>query len=585
MIGGSRRALLALAMLSLATLACNLLPGLPATPTLAPTEPPSLTPVAFEATGTPTATATPTMSPSVTLSASPTLTPTFTLTPSVTASETFTPSQTPSQTPSGTASSTATFAPSATPTFTPSSTNTPTFAPTQTPTLPPSLTPTLTPTLSPTLLILVFATPTPTPETRIITATPFPTLITVALATPTPTLAPTLATPVTPLPPIVTVVTRQPIPDVDLPTRAPSVPILTNTPGTPIPGLGPTPTGVDVASQPTPLVLGDGLVSVEGGALVIPQAGTEGQIKSYTISRYGRQAIVSSDGRMTIDGSLYYGDNGKHIRQEFVMARWSPDGNWLAYIVQTPNAEGGSLSFTQTIDDGVWVLEIYRAGAKPNHVLRNNYVSGSNEFPYRVARDMTWGPDSDALLVTITGPGGITGTILTGKSRSANETAPGLFQIRQQAGGTWLPDSSGWVTTTSTPGLPVQMGIYNRNSGQFQAVLDGALNGLWIQNPARLSDGRFAFLGKPSPNGLLTDGPTNLRLYILTPGGTFQSPSIQMVSSVLPGAVVRAEWNPAGTAILIHLQMSDGALRSAVMNLNGELTLLRTGSTSINWQR
>jgi len=317
----------------------------------------------------------------------------------------------------------------------------------------------------------------------------------------------------------------------------------------------------------------------------MPPVGAEGQIRSYTISRYGRQAVIGSDGRMSIDGGLYLGDNGKHLRQSFIQARWSPDGNWLAYIVETPDAESGQLSFTQTIDDGVWVLEVYRQGAKPNHVLRNYYVQGSNDFPYRVARDITWAPDSDALLITVTGPGGQTATILTGKNRNANEAVLGLFQMRQQTGGTWLPDSSGWVTTTSYRNQSVQMGIFYRNTGQFQAILDGGLAGMWIQNPTRLADGRYAFLGKPSFNGMLVDGPSNLRLYILTPNDSPLGGDLQVISEPQAGNVIRAEWSPARNALLIHLQMDDGSVRSEVMNLNGAVTTLRAGTTVINWQR
>jgi hypothetical protein len=362
--------------------------------------------------------------------------------------------------------------------------------------------------------------------------------------------------------------------------------LITTTPGvqppiillpgpSPIPVVLATATPMSISALPTPMPLGLGdTMAVEGGDLQLPPS-TE-NVVAFDISREGRRAVVHQDGRMTIDGGVYVGDN-KHTRQQFVQARWSPDGNWLAYIVQTPYAEQNHLDLLSTIDDGVWVLEIHAPGAKPTHILRNYYIHGSNDYPYRVARSLAWAPDNDAILVTVS-TATATETILTGKSRQANEDLPGLFDILHYNPGTWLSNGAGWIATTSNPNQPARLGIVNRGTAAFTPVLDGLQAGLWMQNPALLPDGRYAFLGKPSLSGGLEGGTANLRLYSYAAG----SAPIP-VSEALPGEVVSAEWSPSRTALLVHLRTPNGP-QSVVVGINGTMNVLTNSASSVHWR-
>ncbi len=518
--------LLALSALCLAALACNLTPGIPVTPTLIPTAPPTL-----PQTPSPTA---------IVLQASPTSTPTLTASP--TDSPTFTPSPTPTRTASPTDSPTLT--PSPTPTLTASLTDTPTLTPSPTPTL--TASPTDTPTLTPTLRLLLFVTP-PSP-------TPMPSPTPRILIFPPPTLPPTL--------------TAAPTVPIFLPT---SVPLSTATP-VDLPFAPPA-----TQAPPTPLIIAasEGEFALIGGDIlqIPPREG----LRAFDISPTGRRALIDQDGRLFIDGAPYDGD-GKHAAQRFVAARWSQDGAYLAYIVETPNAEALRLDPTRANDDGVWVVAL---GGAPRHVLRNHYLEGSNEFPFRIARSLAWADDGDALLISVTASGGIAASILTGRSRFANERMDGLFDVLPFAGTAWLPRGVGWIATQlPTPERCVRLGIVDRYTAAFTPIFDGATLGLWLQDGAQLPDGRYAFLGKPHFEGCAPANGADLRLYA---GYPTEIP--YPLSAPLEGEVIRAEWSPSRLALYVQTRQADGRVRNFVLDaLSGARQELPAGDLPMAWR-
>jgi hypothetical protein len=550
---------LALSALCCAALACNLTPGIPITPTVVPTLPlaltetPSPTAVALQPspTATPTATATSTLTatltPTATLThtASPSATAQPTTTPTATATSTLTATLTPTATLTHTASPSATAQPTATPTATATSTLTVTLTPTATLTHTASPSATAQPTATPTLAVLLFVTPVPPVQT------PTPTALIVILPPPTlpatPTAAPTIV--------------------IFLPTV---VPLSTQT-------LLPLPFVPPVAQpSPTPLAIAriEGAFAFIGGdTLQIPP---DERIRAFDVSPAGRRAVIDQDGRLFIDGAPYDG-SGKHANQRFVAARWSQDGAYLAYIVETPNAEALRLDPVRANDDGVWV--VMPSGA-PRHVLRNHYIEGSNEFPFRVARSLAWADDEDALLIGVMASGGIAASILTGRTRFANERMDGLFDILPFTGTAWLPNGVGWIATT----LPsaergVQLGIVDRYTAAFTPIFDGAALGLWMQDGARLPDGRYAFLGKVSLGGR-DSGGENLRLYA---GYPTEVP--YPLSAPLDGEVIRAEWSPSRLALYVQTRQAGGVVRNFVLDaLSGARQELPSGALPITWR-
>ncbi|MFN8418647.1 MAG: hypothetical protein U0528_05295 [Anaerolineae bacterium] len=531
-----------LLLLGMATMACNLFPGVPATPTLIPTRvtatptptQPIPTPLALLPTATATATSTRTLTPTATVTVTGTIPPSATLTATDTATST------PSNTSTSTARPTITLIPSATRTFTPQPI--PTLA------------------LSPTAVTVTAAVTTAVPP---ITFTPLP-----AALLATPTLRPSQTSSFTAAPPP----TQQVI--VITSTPPPIQPTISPIPGTPVAVAPTTPTFTipNVVIIPTITFNQiDGTVSINGESLQLPFRNASGQAPAdFDISISGRRAFIGFDGRMTIDGATYVGDD-KHTRQRFISARWSPDGRWLAYIVQTPDAESGRLPFLQTIDDGVWVLDAGTAGAKPNHVFLNTYIRDSNEYPYRVAVALEWAKDGSGLLITVRTVAGYR-TVLAGIQREQNQTFDQIFP------GAWLTDSSGWSAVRIESDGSVTLGVQDRR-GAFLSLLSGSQVGLWMQNPAQLENGSFAFLAKPTAGGRF-EGATGLQLYTYTAGGT-PIP----VSAALDGELISAEWSPNRRAVLVLLQTNFGVVQR-VITLDGtiqEVTFAEGGTARAHW--
>jgi len=584
-----RREYLTLIVLALAAIACNLPVGVVATPTVAPTifSLPSPSPTA------------------VAILPSPTILPTSTFTPTATdtATATFTATNTPI--PSATPSVSATIAdtPTATFTFTPTATDTPTNTATLTPTFTDTAVPSVTPLPSATLTAVPSSTDTPIPptDTPVPTATPTATFTALPSLTPTPlptitftaspppptvtplpteTLTPSPIPPTATLPPIdLGIITPTLVPSPLLPTLVPSparvqptvgnngaatitatsirIPEITMTPIVIGPGGGGpavvTATLFSIpAFTPTPIVLGGGgnvppaLPTLPGG---VPRGARDSDVSST-----GRRAAIDPAGRLTIDNNFV---PVKHPDKRVTQVRWSPDGRWLAYVVQTPGAAENPFDWRLSIDDGLWVFDT--ATNTPYFVLRQQYDNPSDDPQVRVVDDILWAENNDAIMVTlrrhkgrasiIVGVGGA----VAQPSQYANIAAK--FNVIDVVGGAWLPDNQSVVVATSAPEQPARLGIV-RIGGGFNQIADGAALGLWIQNPALLPDGRYAFLGKPAPTGRFEDNPgASLRLYVMSPGSAPVA-----ISGILSGPVLLADWDLKASPphVTVHVQTAQG---------------------------
>ncbi len=528
-----RRDRLALLALILAVMACNLHPGLPVTPTVAPTliasPTPTATAVVLLPSFTPSATNTATSTPEASDTPTPTdtHTPTKTPTPTNLPTPTGTPSPTNTATPTSTATATSTNPPTVTDTPFPSSTPLPTetavptdtatptdttIPPTDTPTVTASATPSSTPSATASVTLVPTSSPTPAPPTD----TPPPRDLGIITLTPTLVLLPPPATAV---------------PTVALP---PTIDYLTPVP----PRLEFTPGVTEVAvipSNPTAVRLG-----VPPPPVLIPGTGIDLRlVRSRDTSVLGVTAAIDGSGRLTINNQPF----SAHIprtEMQCTQVKWSPDGRWLAFVLQMPNAQSDPRNWQRLLDDGLWVLDTTTNTAY--FVYRQMYDNPDDSPQVRLIDDITWAPDNDAILVTLRRHQGSKASVIVGvggavasPSQYANQSAK--FAVHDYAGGAALPDSQGFVVTSSIPGQSSRLGILYRD-GRFEQTADGAALGLWMQNAARLPDGRYAFLGKPSPTGRFEDSASPLRLYVMSPGG----PPIA-VSGLIPGNVLFADWD------------------------------------------
>jgi hypothetical protein len=174
-------------------------------------------------------------------------------------------------------------------------------------------------------------------------------------------------------------------------------------PSSAIGGIFGTVTAIAGTLSPTPAYLfysggsGGGSIYRSGDGLVTTlQPG-----QSYVVNpQTGESASVNADGVLfvnlqvfTLSPSSRYGQGQKF---RVTLLRWSPDGRFLAFRVETPNAQSGTLSFDDTINDGLWIYE--PAANRSWQVYRNQYRPGQ---PIQIVYDFSWANDSRTLIVML----------------------------------------------------------------------------------------------------------------------------------------------------------------------------------------
>jgi len=599
------RLILALALLALSALACNLFPGvLPVTPTVAPSRTPSRTPEAT-VTDTPTPTFTPTFTATATDTATPTATPTPTPTFTATATGTLTPSATPTSTPTftptftatatDTATSTATptptptFTATALPTFTLTPSATPTFTPTATGTPPPSNTPSFTPTATRTASPAPSATATPTatftprpPDTW----TPRPSQTPRPPVTATPTVAPT----VTPIPitaqmfaftPVVStpvLPTAAPPPTFTLPPLLPSpIPIPTALPT--LPPDTPTPVVLNTA---TPVVLATAITALPG--TLVPNAVFFVDPVTFRVTPWrdaprttvavdllgpqNRLAVIEGNPAypnlygLRVDGLTLVGSPLPSGTIALTRVRWSPNGGMVAFTAETPGARAGS-PISDVFSDGLWVWDL--AQTTPDSQFTRQILIHRYLNPYGVdgawmVADFLWSPDSALILVRLDRPDERTdfcGLIYPGWN--AGDTPV----ILPHEYCTWSYDGTRILVSGRSQEGRVVLGWVNRETRELTALIDGLnyVPPLWIQDAVELPGGRIAFFGAPYNPSDPNSGPNSpdVGLYLYYGGEPVRA--VYLGS----GPVREATWNAARTAALVRL--ADG--RSLIVRPDG----------------
>jgi hypothetical protein len=144
---------------------------------------------------------------------------------------------------------------------------------------------------------------------------------------------------------------------------------------------------------------GGGIYRSGGLLLVTIPPGGPGQ--QYAVNpQNGQVASYTGDGKFYLNGQPFiqspnskYGQGNFHI----TLLHWSADGRFLAFRVETPNAQSGTLNFNDTINDGLWVYDL--AQNTSHQVFRNQYRDGQ---PIQIVYDFEWAADSHTLLVWVT---------------------------------------------------------------------------------------------------------------------------------------------------------------------------------------
>jgi len=580
-----------------------------ATPTVAPTRTASPTPptqIALNATRTPIPTPTHTIvvsltvthEPSETFTPAPTDTPTVTVQPSNTALPRFEPTSTRTPTPTSTLT--------LTPTVTPS------LSPTPTDTLTPEPTPTFTPTLTVTASVTPFLSATPQPtvtvsqtasaqpsntitaapsasatagQTSTATIDPFfvtPAFTWTAIPSPTdtvtvtptvPQIAPTLILQVAPTldvtPIFVTLAPDQPTPEGGIPSQTPVQGEATQfAPATPTPAptvanVNPPPTlalssilippSSDVG-VPRGFALGNGVES----AFTLP---TQGELSLFVRNPRDPSQYLTTDVRgfysLIVNGQSqdlpapftgFYPESRAANDQLVTDAAWSPDGRFVALVIDNPDQKQGS--------DGVWWYE--PGGVGPTQVLINCRPGAPGcgmvqpvGAPYNwYAASVVWSPDSQRILArTFMYDGDFNGQMgALVLERGTNRSERGHMIPYEYTD--WTSDGTRLVVSGRSSIGGVVFGTVGLDGQDFQAA--AASGQLWVQNAVQ-SNGGLVGLGRA--------GDMNGAMRLVNQNGEF------LTGDIGGSRPLDVKWNPERSVAFVRTE--DG--RAYLASINGQV--------------
>ena len=564
------------------------------TPSPTETQTPSDTP---SPTATLTPSETPTGTPSDTLTPSETPSPTDTLTPSETPtgtpSDTLTPSNTPSptetQTPSDTPSPTETQTPSETPTGTPSDTPPPTN--TQTPSETPTGTPSDTPTSSPTVIAQIAEVPSPT-DTHTITVEPSQEPL--GFRTPTPLRAPPTIETVTVLPTFITaapgtspaqvtpITVSYVTPELSTQTPLPPLPTATILAPTPLPTPALIPNTIPELPQTRAFALSSSGSAVDGSSFPLPFGVT-------TFARNpldaARMAVVDSRGLLYMFFNGLQPSNGVRIRVSPFVADyepdtaadnqakvtqigWSPDGQYLAFLVDAEADDRDGVWYMTNADQGGirYASQVFRECPAPVETTCT-VDRGGGPYKYNSLR-FEWNNRSDALLIELYLPDENRRAFTLVDLKTDPTHLPPTYRYDDAS---WSWDGSRVLVSGAGPDGRIGIGWLDRSNGAEQVIFDGTTIGLWLQNAVEQPSGQIVALG--SPNG----ATSAMSLYDAS-GQALTAP----IGTTAP---MRVTWSPDRSAVL--LVENDGAgLRYYVAETNGkvsEISASVAGSIAVEW--
>lgn len=575
-----------------------------ATPTVAPTRTPTPTPptqVALNPTRTPlptlthtqavtlTATAQPTDSPTP----APTNTPTQTVQPTNTSLPRFEPTNTPTLTPTTTSTPTPTITPSLSPTptatFTPEPTATHTPTETLTATLTPSLSATPRPTAtasqtaspqpSATLTIAPSATATQGPTstatidpfftTEAPTWTPIPSPTDTLTVTPTvPQIAPTLD--VTPI--FATLAPDQPTPDGGLASQTPVQGDATQiSPATSTPTAAPTVANVN----PPPTLSLAAVLIPPPSSVGVPRAfalGENGLGNAFTLPTQSELSLFIRNPRdpnqylttdvlgiysLVINGQRqglpapftdFYPDSRAANDKLVTDAAWSPDGRFVAFVVDNPDQKQGS--------DGVWW---YEPGASaPTQVMVNCRPGAGGcgmvqpvGAPYNwYAASVVWSPDNQRILARTfmyaNDFDGQMGALIL--ERGTDRSIRGHLIPYEYTD--WTGDGQRLVVSGRDSMGRYVFGTVGLDGQDYRPA--AAAGQLWVQNAVQTSNGLI---------GLGRSGDMNGAMRLVNQAGSFLTTDIGTTRPV------EVKWNPQRTSAFIRTE--DG--RAFLASVTGQV--------------
>ncbi len=256
---------------------------------------------------------------------------------------------------------------------------------------------------------------------------------------------------------------------------------------------------------------------------------------------------------LVVDGLALNGSPLPSASIRFTRVRWSPDGQSVAFIAETPGSRGeNSAPIGAPPSDGLWVWTLTPGDANQHtqNVLRNHYAYQYGRDEARMVGDFAWSPDSQLLVAELDREGEYPGRIAL-LTRDWDAGRDPLILPYENASWSWDGRRilvSGMMTDTG----PI-LGWVDRETQAFSLLVDGRslATPLWIQDAVELYDRRIAFLGAAynpaDPNAGRNSADVGLYIY----SGINAMPV--RVALLGGGPLLDAEWNPRRTAVLVRL--------------------------------
>lgn len=288
---------------------------------------------------------------------------------------------------------------------------------------------------------------------------------------------------------------------------------------------------------------------------------------AYDITAEGQRAeYFTANNQLYINGYPLTinpsGDNGLRPLRQIGEIQWSPNGRYVAFIINAIGIDPEGYSGEQ-YDYGVWVYDTLLARAfKIAH--EDN----------RQAIHIMWSPNNTVLLILFTDltNGRKTLTFLPVEPAPWNPNQG--YREQPYSMGTWALDSASVIVSGfRTDGLPVFGRVYLDYTQTF--VPFTITSPAYVSAAIEISNGQIALLGSSSPAG-----PHNL--YVMWPNG---APQLRATTAMV-GAIEDALWNDERTALLVVT--NDGLSRRAwLVELGGasrEITPVEGLVGPIRWQ-
>ena len=353
----------------------------------------------------------------------------------------------------------------------------------------------------------------------------------------------------------------------------------------------PLPDGTAIAldlPEPLAFVLSTVGGGISGGSFDLAGGGQTFAFNPVT----GDLAQVDSAGGIVLSSSAT-GELGRLTRSPFsefapesaelnnarvVQVGWSPDGRYLAFLVDT---DSDALGDNDSANDGVWYLEpAALVATDPTYQLVRDCPPQAGcdtvlrqDAPYEYrSLNFAWSPSSGALLVTLDLPEEGRRAFTVVLPRPDAEAASVRPPIARYDYASWANDGQQIIVSGRGPDEQVMLGRANPDGSGLQIALNGSASGLWLQDAVERPDGTLVALGSPG-------GPNS-------PQALYRQDGTALTAPISDSAPRRVAWSPDRSAVLIVTAIEGFAPRYFVASVDGmvqEITGAVADALAVEW--